>query len=44
MEVEKRRHGVIQQAQKLEPFLVAMAFLTQSVDLAVGRIEGGEQK
>src|SRR5215471_6694607 len=38
-----RRHGSVEQAQKLEPFLVAMAFLTKPVHLAVGRIEGGEK-
>jgi hypothetical protein len=34
---------LIEQAQKLEPFLVSMPFLTKAVDLAVGRIQGGEQ-
>src|SRR6266576_363443 len=38
-----RRHGLLEQAQKLEPFLVPMPFLTKSVDLAVGRIEGDKQ-
>src|SRR5215469_9477469 len=38
-----RRHGSVEQAQKLEPFLVAMAFLTKPVHIAVGRIEGGEE-
>src|SRR5215470_4159120 len=38
-----RRHGLVEQAQKLEPFLVAMAFLTKPVHLAVGRIEGSEK-
>src|SRR5215472_13412371 len=37
------RHGLVEQAQKLEPLLVAMPFLTKPVDLAVGRIEGGEK-
>jgi hypothetical protein len=37
-----RRHDLIQQAQKLEPFLMStMPFLTQTID--VGRVEGGEQ-
>src|SRR5215472_12622589 len=40
---EMCRHGLVEQAQKLEPLLVAMPFLTKPVDLAVGRIEGGEK-
>lgn len=38
-----RRHGLLAQAQKLEPFLMSMPFLTKPVDLAVGRIESGKQ-
>jgi len=33
----------MEQAQKLEPFLMSMPFLTKPVDLAVGRIESGKQ-
>ncbi len=36
-------HGLLEQTQKSEPFLVPMPFLTKSVDFAVGRIEGGKQ-
>ena len=35
--------GVVEQAQKLEPFLMPMLFLTESVVLAVGGIKGREQ-
>ena len=38
-----RGHGLIEQAQELEPFPVAMPFLTEPVDLTVGRIESGKQ-
>src|SRR5215469_3619121 len=38
-----RGHSLLEQAQKLEPFLVSMPFLTKPVDLAVGRIESGKQ-
>jgi hypothetical protein len=33
----------MEQAQKLELFLMSMPFLTKTVDLAVGRIESGKQ-
>jgi hypothetical protein len=38
------RHGLIEQAQELEPFLVTMPFLTKAVDLAIGCIESGKQR
>lgn len=38
-----RRHGLLAQAQKLEPLLMSMPFLTKPVDLAVGRIESGKR-
>lgn len=37
-------HSVIEQAQKFEPLLVAMPFLTKPIDLAVGGIESGKQR
>ena len=36
-------YGLIEQAQKPEPFLMSMPFLTKPVKLAVGRIESGKQ-
>ncbi len=37
------RNGLVDEAEKLEPFLVAMASLAQAKDLAIGRIQRGEQ-
>ena len=38
-----RRHRLVEEAQKLEPFLMSMPFLTNPVNLAVGRVESGKQ-
>lgn len=38
-----RSDGLVDAAQESEPFLVAMPFLTQAVDLAGGGVEDGEQ-
>src|SRR5271169_3753065 len=38
-----RRDGLVDQAEKLEPFLVAMPLLAQAKDFAVGRIQRGKQ-
>src|SRR6266853_2045641 len=38
-----RRHGVVEQTQKLEPFLVTMPLLAEAIDFAVGRIERRKQ-
>jgi hypothetical protein len=35
--------GLVDQTEKLEPFLVAMPFLAQAKDFAVGRIQRGKQ-
>lgn len=37
------RNGLVNQAEKLEPFLMAMPLLTKAKDLAVGRIQRGKQ-
>ena len=37
------RDGLVDQAEKLEPFLVAMPLLAQAKDSAVGRIQRGKQ-
>src|SRR5208282_6593824 len=37
------RNGLVDQTEKLEPFLMAMPLLAQAEDLAVGRIQRGEQ-
>src|SRR5581483_4236845 len=37
------RHGLVEQAPKLEPFLMAVSFLTKAVDRTIGRIQRGEQ-
>src|SRR5215472_7944682 len=38
------RNGLIDEAEKLEPFLVAVPLLAQTEDLAVSGIQGGEQR
>jgi hypothetical protein len=40
---EMRRHPLVEQAQKLEPFLVPVALLAKAIDFAVGRIHRDEQ-
>ena len=37
-------HALVEQTQKLEPFLVPMPLLAEAIDLAVGGIERGEQR
>jgi hypothetical protein len=37
------RGGLVDQTEKLEPLLVAMPFLAQAKDLAIGRIQRGKQ-
>jgi len=37
------RDGLVDEAEKLEPLLVAMPLLAQAKDLAVGRIQRGKQ-
>src|ERR1035441_9189223 len=37
------RDGLIDQAEKLEPLLVAAPLLAQAKDLAIGRIQRGKQ-
>src|ERR1017187_9689834 len=37
------RDGLLDEAEKLEPLLVAMPLLAQAKDLAVGRIQRGKQ-
>ena len=37
------RDGLVDQAEKLEPLLMAMPLLAQAKDLAVGRVQRGEQ-
>ena len=44
VQVEMRGHGLVEQAQKLEPFLMTMPFLTKPVDFAVGGVEGSEKE
>ena len=38
------RNRLVDQTEKLEPFLMAMPLLAKAKDLAVGRIQRGEQK
>jgi hypothetical protein len=42
VEFEMRRHTLIEQRQKLEPFLMPVPLLTEAIDLAVRRIQRGE--
>src|SRR6266566_6093969 len=37
------RDGLVDQAEKLEPFLVPMPLLAQAKDLAIGRVQRGKQ-
>ena len=39
-----RRHGLIDEAQKLQPLLMPVALLAQAIDLAVGGVERGKQR
>jgi len=39
--LESGRNGLINQALNLEPFLVAMLFLTETEHLAIGSMQGG---
>jgi hypothetical protein len=44
VELEIDRNGLINQAQELESFLMSMPLLAQTEHLAVGSIEGCEQR
>ena len=43
MKLPVGRNELVDQAEKLEPFLVAMPLLAQAKDFAVGRIQRGKQ-